>query len=230
MTPGEAITRRAIRTPRAAAVAGIVFSVLLTVALVLIRLAVPADPNDAGAWLSDDSRRNAVLFALGLIPFAGIAFLWFIGVVRGRIGDVEDRFFATVFLGSGLLFVAMLFVSSAVVGGLVEGARQGARISVAPDVWAFGRHEMYALATIYGLRMAGVFVASTSTILLRERIAPRWLAILGYLVALALLVTLGLSAWIALVFPAWVFVLSVHILIVSLRPAGEPSGRSPVEG
>ena len=60
-----------------------------------------------------------MILALNLLPFAGIAFLWFIGVVRDRIGQGEDRFFATVFLGSGLLFIAMLFVTGAVAGGLV---------------------------------------------------------------------------------------------------------------
>ena len=62
---------RAIRTPRAAALAGIAFSVLFTVALVLVRSAVPADPADAGQWLTDSSRRDAVMLALGLVPFAG---------------------------------------------------------------------------------------------------------------------------------------------------------------
>jgi hypothetical protein len=111
-----------LRTPRAAAVAGIVFSVLLIFALVLLRLSVPTDPRTAGTWLTDSGRRAAVRIALNLIPFAGIAFLWFIGVLRDRIGQREDRFFATVFLGSGLLFVAMLFVAAAVAGGLFAAA------------------------------------------------------------------------------------------------------------
>jgi hypothetical protein len=111
-----------LRTPRAAAVAGIVFSVLLITALVLLRLSVPAQPGAAGAWLTDPGRRTAVVIALNLIPFAGIAFLWFIGVIRDRIGEREDRFFATVFLGSGLLFVSMLFVAAAVSGGLIAAA------------------------------------------------------------------------------------------------------------
>ena len=58
--------------------------------------------------------------ALNLVPFAGIAFLWFIGVLRDRIGEREDRFFATVFLGSGLLFVAMIFVAAGIGGALEE--------------------------------------------------------------------------------------------------------------
>ena len=48
-----------------------------------------------------------------MAPFAGIAFLWFIGVLRNRVGALEDQFFSTVFLGSGLLFVASLFASAA---------------------------------------------------------------------------------------------------------------------
>jgi hypothetical protein len=103
-----------LRAPGAAAVAGIVFSVLLTAAFVLLRLSVPADPRVAGIWLTDPGRRATVEIALNLIPFCGIAFLWFIGVIRDRVGQREDRFFATVFLGSGLLFVAMLFAAAAV--------------------------------------------------------------------------------------------------------------------
>ena len=91
-----------LRTPRAAAVAGIIFSVLLITGLVLLRVSAPARDNVAGAWLTDSGGRAEVAIALNLVPFAGIAFLWFIGVLRDRIGEREDRFFATVFLGSGV--------------------------------------------------------------------------------------------------------------------------------
>ena len=90
MTQVEA-SGQAIRTARAAVVAGIAFSLLLTSAIVTIRLAVPADRNDAGIWLRDGAKRDLVVVALGLPPFAGLAFLWFIGVVRDRIGDVTAR-------------------------------------------------------------------------------------------------------------------------------------------
>jgi hypothetical protein len=111
------LTHAGLKTPRAAAIAGIVFSSLLIVSLVLIRISVPANPQDAGTWLSGGWK--TVSLALNLLPFAGIAFLWFIGVLRDRIGAYEDRFFATVFLGSGLLFLAMLFASAAVAGGIM---------------------------------------------------------------------------------------------------------------
>jgi hypothetical protein len=208
---------RGIRTPRSAALAGIAFSILFTVALVLVHTAVPADPADAGQWLSDSSRRDAVLFAFGLVPFAGIGFLWFVGVLRDRVGDAEDRFFATVFLGSGLLFVAMLFVASAVAASLVASAGHNGDSLVGSASWEVGRRTTYELATVYAMRMAAVFTLATSTILLRTRLAPRWLVASGYAVAILLLVTVGFFPWVELVFPSWVFALSVYVLIAGLR-------------
>jgi hypothetical protein len=113
MTSGatDEITPRVLRTPRAAGLAGIVFAVLFGLIVVLLRRVVPADPHDAGAWLTKAGSRREIQLALGLVPFCGIFFLWFMGAVRSRIGETEDKFLATVFLGSGLLFIAMLSCS-----------------------------------------------------------------------------------------------------------------------
>jgi hypothetical protein len=110
---GAAVIRRQPGTPRSTGFARPMFSVLLIVALVLVQVAIRATPSDSGVWLTDQTHRQAVLVALGLMPFAAIAFLWFISVVRDHIGDQEDRFFATVFLGSGVLFLAMLLAAAA---------------------------------------------------------------------------------------------------------------------
>lgn len=219
-TAESQVVARAIRTPRSAALAGIAFSVIFTVALVLVRTAVPADPSEAGRWLSDSSRRESVLFALGLVPFAGIAFLWFIGVLRDRVGDAEDRFFATVFLGSGLLFVGTIFVAAAVAVGLVASAGDKGNDLLSSDVWAVGRRTAYELMTVYAMRMAAVFMLATSTILLRTQLAPRWLVASGYAIAILLLVTVGFFAWVELLFPAWVLVLSLYVLISGFRRGG----------
>ena len=132
------ITRDLLRTPHAAAIAGIAFAVLLGTALALVRIAVPANPHDAPTWLDDPWRKNSVVVALNLVPFAGLAFLWFVGVIRDRIGAAEDRFFATVFLGTGLLFVAMLFVAGAVAAGLIETESQRGAAAISPEVWRLG--------------------------------------------------------------------------------------------
>jgi hypothetical protein len=207
----------AIRTPRAAAVAGLVFSVLFATSVILVHSAVPSGSEDAGEWVSDDGKRRAVTFSLQLLPFAGIAFLWFIGVLRDRIGQGEDRFFATVFLGSGLLFVAMFFASGAVAGGLLSAAADAHTGSAMENVWPFGRRSVANYASIYGLRMAAVFTISASTIAARLGMVPRWLAILGYVTAVVLLFGVGFLPWLELVFPGWVFVLSAYILIAAFR-------------
>ena len=111
------LSRAHLRTPKAAALAGMLFFILLIIAFVLLRMSVPADPQEPGSWLRTNS--DTVALALNLIPFAGIAFLWFIGVLRDRLAQFEDRFFATVFLGSGLLFLAMLFTGAAIVGAIL---------------------------------------------------------------------------------------------------------------
>jgi hypothetical protein len=215
MNQDIALVRKRWTTPRAAAIAGILFSVLLITSLVLIRTSVPEHPQDAGAWLVGNSKK--VDLALNLVPFAGIAFLWFIGVIRDRIGSNEDRFFATVFLGSGLLFLAMLFASAAVAGGIINlfGNTPGALIE--SGVYAFGRTVVYEIMQVYTLRMAGVFMISTCTLSLRTGIIPRWMIYLGIVSALFLLLSMGFFYWAPLIFPLWTLLISVYILGENLR-------------
>ncbi len=211
-----------LRTPRAAGVAGILFAVLLTISLVLLRLSIPTGAAVSSIWLRQPARRTSVGIALSLVPFAGIAFLWFIGVIRDRIGDREDRFFATVFLGSGLLFIGMLFTAAAVAAGLVAQARLGSPSGA--DAVALRSATSITLNT-YALRMAGVFTSTVATIALRTTIISRWLCITGYVVAFGLLIVIGVSAWVALLFPAWIAALSVEILIGRSRvSAGSETG------
>ncbi|MFZ0190719.1 MAG: hypothetical protein WAL72_27695 [Streptosporangiaceae bacterium] len=208
-----------LRTPRAAAFAGIIFSVLMITALVLLRISVPPRLSTTGAWLTEPGKRAAVAVALNLVPFAGIAFLWFIGVIRDRVGEREDRFFATVFLGSGLLFVAMLFVAAAVAGGLIAGASLGLPDS---STLALARNITSGLLNVYSMRMAAVFTLSTVTIARRTQIVSRWLTIAGLAAAVVLLIGVGISPWVELVFPAWILALSVDILTASAEPRETP--------
>jgi hypothetical protein len=216
---GQLQIARPLKTPRAAALAGIVFSVLLIVSLVLLELSTPADVHDPGRWLTDSTRRTAVAVALNLIPFAGIAFLWFIGVIRDRIGTHEDRFFATVFLGSGLLFVGMLFVAAAVAGGIIAGATARPPGSAEASSLAFGRHVTSILVNVYAIRMAAVFTLTTVTIARRTKIVSRWLTVSGIVAAVVLLIGSGISVWVELLFPVWILALSIDVLIAG---RGEP--------
>jgi len=207
--------RQRLNTPRAAAVAGILFSVLLIASMVLIRVSIPADPRGPAADVIAHSRTIAL--ALNLLPFAGIAFLWFIAVVRDRMGEHEDRFFVTVFLGSGYLFIATLFVSATLAGGILLALAKDAEMLVRSGAYALARAEVYQATNVYAVKMAGVFMITTSTVGLRIRIFPRWIALLGYGLALVLLFSAGTIEWIPVVFPLWVLLVSVHILTDNLR-------------
>src|SRR4051812_27760498 len=197
--PETPMYSRHLRTPRAAAVAGIVFSVLLVIIFWVFRSAVPADPLDPGAWLADSSR--SVALALNLVPFAGIAFLWFVGVLRDRLGAREDRFFATVFLGSAFLMLAMLFAAAAVVGAIIVAFHAAPEALVHSATFHFGRGLAHGMVNIYLAKTAAVFMITTSTIALYTRLTPRWLAIGGYFIATIILFGSGYFDGSLLVFP-----------------------------
>jgi hypothetical protein len=209
------VIRQRMKTPRAAAIAGILFSLLLLSSQALIQNSISADPLAPAADVVRHSK--LITLALNLLSFAGIAFLWFIAVVRDRLGDLEDRFFSTVFLGSGLLYIAMTFVAATLAGSIVKTLNINAGNLVESGAYALGRFEIAHAIHIYAMKMAAVFMMSTSTMLLQTRIAPRWIPFLGYVLAIALLLSGGVIAWIPSVFPVWVLLLSVHILIENLR-------------
>lgn len=215
MTHDTTMIRSRLRGPRAGAIAGILFALLFLVSLVLIRISIPYDPKAAGDWLA--TNWTTVGLALNLIPFSGIAFLWFIAVVRDRLGDLEDRFFATVFLGSGLLFLALLFVSAALVGGIITMYGMAPSMLIGSGLYAYSRLVTYEIMNVYTLKMAGVFMISASTLALRTGFVPRWMTFLGYALALILVFSLGYLAWAPLIFPFWVLLLSIHFLIENYR-------------
>jgi hypothetical protein len=203
-------TLKALTTPRAAALAGVLFALLFGATLILIRTSLPEGGSPGSQWLDTGSAKMTL--ASELMPFAGISFLWFIGVIRDGFGRYEDRFFSTVFLGSGLLFLAMMFVTSAVGAGLAGSNTAVAGTEVNTDVALFGQMTVLALSKTYAVRMAAVFMISLATIWLRTELMPRWLVGMTYLSALSLLAASELSMWITLAFPVWVLIVSVLLL------------------
>jgi len=215
----DILTRSSLRTPKAAAIAGIVFSILLVVIVLLLRLSVPADPLEAGAWLATNSK--TVKLAMNLVPFDGIAFLWFIGVLRDRLGPKEDRFFSTVFFGSGLLFLAMLFTAAGVIAAIIFVFATEPKSIVNSTTYHLARAIAYDLMNVYAIKMAAVFMFSTSTVTLFTDLAPRWIAFLGFGLAAIILLIGQTVNWSIFILPIWVFLISAYILIDNLRPRDE---------
>jgi hypothetical protein len=200
-----------LTTPRAAAVAGVLFALLFGATLILIRVKMPEGVGNSAEWL--DSQKDGISTATKLMPFAGITFLWFIGVVRDNLGRYEDRFFASVLIGSGLLFLAMMFVSTAVAAGLIASNSGVTDPAAHAEVIAFGKMIVVSACKTYAIRMAAVFMISLATIWLKTGLMPRWLVAVSYLVALGLLIAGDVSMWLTLAFPGWVLVVSALILL-----------------
>jgi hypothetical protein len=208
MAQQQSRTIKALTTPRAAALAGVLFAVLFGAAIILIRSSLPEGAQPGSQWV--DSGSDKIRLASELMPFAGICFLWFVGVVRANLGRYEDRFFATVTLGSGLLFLAMMFASSAVGAGLAESRHYSGADS---GVGIFGQMLLLKLSKTYALKMAAVFMMSLATIWLRTGLMPRWLVMLSYAAAVILIIGGDTTMWLVLAFPVWVLIVSVMFLV-----------------
>ncbi len=216
MEPEGMTLRGALRTPRSAGFAGVIFAVLLIAIVVLLRLAAQSNPSGPHAL----SKIAGIMWATRLVPFAGLAFLWLIGVARDRLGDHEDRFFSTVFLGSGLLYIAMLFSASAMASGALISAQVHSEAST--QAWEIDSGIAAILFNQYALRMAAAFMTSAANIGWRTRFMPRWLVFSGYAIATILLLGIGYTRWVQLLFPVWVLLFSLDTLVVSFK-----GGRAP---
>jgi len=200
-----------LTTPRAAAIAGVAFALLFGTAVVLIRLALPEGAEHGTQWMTGEAGKLNV--AAVLMPFAGIMFLWFIGVVRDGLGRFEDKFFSSVFLGSGLLFLAMIFASAAVGEALVASRGAVTAGTGSTELRAFGASLVTTLSNTYALRMGAVFMISLATIWLKTRLMPQWLVFTTYLLAVVLLIAGDVSLWLTMAFPCWVLLVSLLALV-----------------
>ena len=219
----EKIVQRQVRSPRSAALAGILFSLLIGASMILLRTGAIVDPTKIDTeWLEAQSPAAAVV--LVLVPFAGIAFLWFTGVMRDLLGDLEDRFFATVFLGSGIILVVMLFVWASAYGAMF-GAYQAVGDELNDfDIFIYATAFANQILGNYFLRMASVYMLSIGSLWTRTKAVPRWLTIVTYLVAVPFLLFAGALRSARVLFPAWVLLVSIFILILNYRLKRENEG------
>jgi hypothetical protein len=224
--PNNTLTRANLKTPSAAAIAGMLFSVLVIAVFWLLRASIPADPQEPGTWLNSNSGKVAL--ALNLMPFAGkshscgSSVFCAIVLVSKKIGSLRRCFSEAGFCSSpccspplqswGAILIAFAMQPQELIGSAT---------------FHFARAAAYSLVNVYMIKMASVFMITASTVAIYTGIAPRWLAILGFALALILLFGSFYISWSFVVFPLWVFLISVSILRDSKdRPLSAPSTES----
>jgi hypothetical protein len=205
---------RPLRAPWAAGVAGLLFAILFTVALGLLRSMpiVSESDDEIAAWFASGQDTPALIGGLFLAPFAGVAVLWFIAVVRDQVGEREDRFFATVFFGSGVLFVGLLFVAAGIASSIFVGPRYLDLPPPTAETVALTRTLSYSVMFAFATRAAALFILATATVGRLTGAFPGWFSLLGYVSGLVLLLTVSFFDWIVLILPAWVAIVSLFIL------------------
>jgi hypothetical protein len=209
---------------------GLLHALLFLLAFWLLTTIPGARATDSEfvAFYEGADRRRLLLLGLYVMPFSGIAFMWFIVALRMWISGTvrrENVLLSNVQLVSGILFLGLLFGAAAA----SAAAAAGVEFSNAPVDPAVARQlPLYgnALLLVFAMRMAAVFVLTTSNIG-RTRVPdpaapartllPRWFILAGYVVGAALLLSATFSRALVLVFPAWVVVLCVLLLARALR-------------
>lgn len=174
------------------------------------------DAEIANFYASDD-RRRLNLAGLYIMPFAGVAFIWFIVCVRMWVGfhrPREDALYSNVQLVCGILYVGLFFAAGAAgsaVGASVEFVDAPVDPSVARQFPQFGN----ALLFVFAMRMAAMFVITASTILRRANAAPTWFVYSGFATGLFLFLSASFNRALILVFPIWLLLFCVLLFFRS---------------
>jgi hypothetical protein len=228
-------------SPRRAAVLtatlGIVHATLFLVSVWLFAgVPGPRAPDaELAAFYASPERQRVILVWLYLMPFAGIAFLWFVVALRMWINESarrENVLLSNVQLVSGVLFLALFFAGAAATAAMATGVE----FSDAPIDPAVARQLPLlgsTLLLVFAMRMAAVFVFATSSIGRSTGVLPRWFTLAGYPVGAFLLLSATFSKALVLVFPGWVLVLSLLLLLWARRlptAAAAVPAASPVAG
>ena len=215
-----------LSSPRAAGFAGILFSLLLFTVMIMTRGFTEVNPeNIVTEWTETWSGTASQVITM--VSFAGIAFLWFTGVVRDRLGDQEDQFFATIFLSSGIILVLLFFFWGAILGAILS-TEAILTIKVASHLYIFAFTLMNEIFGNYALRVASIYMISICTLWTKTSLMPRWLTVLTYIFAFGFLFTANMIREARYIFPAWVLLVSVYILYLNYLGKHQPPGNQDV--
>ncbi|MDH4280055.1 MAG: hypothetical protein OEW83_18440 [Acidimicrobiia bacterium] len=204
--------RRRLRSFQAAAAAGIVASVgwLVVMTRWLDAPSIEASDSEILEYYADPEGLSG-LASLQILVIATIGFLWFVGVIRGRIGDAEPKLFGTVFFGGGILLAVLMFIGSAAFAAPLVLVEETGR-AVDPDTVAMSRILARIVLGVFAPRIGSLFIFSLSTLALRTEALPRWLILVSYAVGVAMFLNVTMASPNVYVFPAWMALVSVVLL------------------
>lgn len=190
--------------------------------MIMVERIVTVSPEEITPdWLELWSGNVSIV--LFLVSLGGVAFLWFTGVIRDLIGDRENQFFATIYFGSAIILVVLTFIWASTLGAMFGTFALASDILVGDDIYIFGFAMMNQIVGSFALRIAGVYMISIGTVWTRAAVTPRWLTLLTFLVALGFLFFAGAFREARFIFPAWVFLVSVYILVQNYRRTDQMS-------
>jgi hypothetical protein len=189
---------------------GIVFSVLLAVAIGLVGDAdVEADdPAERIAQelteMSDENELSFVLFGLGLLFF-----IFFLGYLRDRLRAVpaEGQWLVSVVWAGGLLFSAVYLMLGFAQAAQFSIENYGGDVQAAKAIFAFSWNAILLFAP-----PIAAMTGAAAVLILRFGVLPKWL---GWLAILAFLAGL-VAPWIP-IFELWILALAIVLLIEERR-------------
>ena len=211
----DASPRKVFVSAEAAALAGLACAVIWSVSVLLLERqpGLGASAAEVTQWYGVTENRVSILLGLNLMPFGSIALLWFVAVIRRRLGAREDQFFSTVFVGSGNILAVLLVVSAAAASVPTLVAHYGGQGVPDREILEVSRGLWYGLFLVSSARFAAVFMIVTSTLGLRFKAFPRWLVLGGYACAALLFLTDAFSGSLAILFPLWLATVSITMMV-----------------
>jgi len=214
--------RRALSSVEAAALSGLGAAVSLSVAVFLLgRQPGVGSAADDPTWYADTGHRVTVFVGLNLAALGVVAFLWFMAVIRRRLGDREDQLFATVFLGSGIAFGLLTICAAVCAAAPTFVVHFGDIADLDASTVALAHGLWFGMWGVGASRMAGVFMAATSTLGMRFGALPRWLSRLGLVLGALLGLTGAFAGPLDFLFVAWLAAVSLTLLVSRGRQRSE---------
>lgn len=206
--------RERLGSIEAAALAGIVCSIGWSLALrgLLSAPGIDASDREIREYYSVSANGTAAVVWMQVVVFSTIAFLWFVGVVRGRIGDREPKLVGTVFFGGSILLAAVMFLGTSLL------AAPGVLVALSerepePGATSLLRVAAAVLLSVVLPRVATLVMFSTASLGRATGTLPTWLVVLTYVIGLYELVNVTVDTPTVFLVPAWIALVSVVLLV-----------------